>query len=278
VPDPLPPRIFHPTWAKCRQVYGPRSFLGPLHSEYSHQQCLPVSLVYLLAVYCTRRLITESNLVTVPFHQVVRALTPIFTIAINAVFFQQNYGKMTYLSLIPVISGVGLATFGDYYYTEAGLLLTLLGTFFAALKTVATNRIQTGFSMHLNAFEILYHMSPLAFFQSLIYSYLSGELYRFEMTDSAHYTFSAIISTILILGINGFLAFILNYVSFTANKKTGALTMTVAANIKQILTILTSVIFFELQMGWLNMVGIFLTLLGGAWYAKVELEAKALRA
>ena len=234
--------------------------------------------MYLLAFCCTRRLITDSNLVTVPFHQVVRALTPIFTIAINAVFFQQNYGKMTYLSLIPVISGVALATFGDYYYTEAGVLLTLLGTFFAALKTVATNRIQTGFSLHLSAFEILYHMSPLAFFQSLVYSYLSGEHHRFEVAGAPHHTFSTIISTGLVLGLNGLLAFLLNFVSFTANKKTGALTMTVAANIKQILTIITSVAFFKLQMGWMNVVGIFLTLLGGIWYAKVELEAKALRA
>jgi hypothetical protein len=36
---------------------------------------------------------------------------------------------------------------------------------------------------------------------------------------------------------NGAIAFGLNVVSFTANKKTGALTMSVAANVKQVLTI-----------------------------------------
>lgn len=35
-------------------------------------------------------------------------------------------------------------TYGDYYFTAWGLVLTLLGTFLAALKTVATNLIQTG--------------------------------------------------------------------------------------------------------------------------------------
>ena len=35
-------------------------------------------------------------------------------------------------------------TYGDYYFTAWGLILTLLGTFLAALKTVVTNVIQTG--------------------------------------------------------------------------------------------------------------------------------------
>jgi hypothetical protein len=36
------------------------------------------------------------------------------------------------------------STYGDYYFTAWGLILTLLGTFLAALKTVITNVIQTG--------------------------------------------------------------------------------------------------------------------------------------
>lgn len=38
----------------------------------------------------------------------------------------------------------GGRTYGDYYFTAWGLILTLLGTFLAALKTVITNVIQTG--------------------------------------------------------------------------------------------------------------------------------------
>jgi hypothetical protein len=40
---------------------------------------------------------------------------------------------------------------------------------------------------------------------------------------------------------NGAVAFGLNVVSFTANKKAGALTMDVAANVKQVLTIVLCV-------------------------------------
>lgn len=50
------------------------------------------------------------NLVSVPLHQVVRSLTPLFTILIAVTLFKKSYLAATYFSLIPVIFGVALAT------------------------------------------------------------------------------------------------------------------------------------------------------------------------
>lgn len=50
------------------------------------------------------------NLVSVPLHQVIRSLTPLFTIAISLIFFNKSFMFFTYLSLIPVILGIALAT------------------------------------------------------------------------------------------------------------------------------------------------------------------------
>ena len=81
----------------------------------------------------------------------------------------------------------------------------------------------------------------------------------------------------LALAANGFLAFALNVVSFTANKKVGALSITVAANVKQVLTILFAVFLFHLTITPVNALGIILTLVGGAWYASVEYQEKKRR-
>lgn len=72
--------------------------------------------------------------------------------------------------------------------------------------------------------------------------------------------------------VNGCIAFGLNLVSFTANKKAGALSMTVAANIKQVLTILFAVLLFNLNITFMNGAGILFTLAGGAWYGYVDYE------
>lgn len=225
------------------------------------------------------------DLVSVPMHQIIRAITPIFTIIISIVFLGKTYRREIYLSLIPVrrlgeeelwrgalpptqtfldeqiILGVGLATFGDYSATMWGFFLTLSGAFSAAVKTIATNRIQVG-SLKLHPMDLLLRMSPLAFLQCMFFGYLSGEwdgvaAWNAQLQSSA---------PLKALWLNGILAFFLNLVSFTANKKTSALTMTVAGNIKQVLSIVLAVIIFNLTINGVNMLGIATTLGGGAWY------------
>jgi hypothetical protein len=48
--------------------------------------------------------------------------------------YKRLYPTRTYLALIPVVVGVGLATYGDYHFTPAGFSLTLLGVILAAVK------------------------------------------------------------------------------------------------------------------------------------------------
>ena len=49
------------------------------------------------------------------------------------------------------------------------------------------------------------------------------------------------------------------------------------ANVKQVLTILLSVVIFDLTITSANALGILVTIGGGGWYAWVEHEEKALR-
>ncbi|KAF9924506.1 UAA transporter, partial [Modicella reniformis] len=198
------------------------------------------------------------NEVSVAFHQVVRAMTPVFTIIISLLFLGKRYSAMTYLSLVPLLSGVYLATVGDYSYSAMGFFLTVLGTVLAAIKTVVTNRIQVG-RLQLHPLDLLLRMSPLAFVQTVIFSTeISPKL-------------------LLALLVNGTIAFFLNYVSFTANKKTSALTMTVAANVKQVLSIVIAVTVFNTKIGFLNGLGIIMTLIGGAFYSYVDFREKGQR-
>lgn len=131
-------------------------------------------------------------------------------------------------------------TYGDYYFTTSGFLLTLLGTLLAAIKTIYTSIIQSSPSsgsqpapafrylvpprLQLHPLDLLTRMAPLAFIQCVMLSYMSGELdqiRRWSAQDLTPWTAVA-------LGLNGAIAFGLNIVSFTANKKAGPLSMTVA--------------------------------------------------
>ncbi|KAI0705474.1 triose-phosphate transporter family-domain-containing protein [Earliella scabrosa] len=236
------------------------------------------------------------HLVTIPFHQVVRAATPIFTTVLSTVLLGTQFSRAKLIALVPVMMGVTLATYGDYYFTPLGFLLTLLGTFLAALKTIYTNILQSSPTaakaearpstttpmaqlfipppLNLHPLDLLARMSPLAFLQCVVYAYYSGELARVSgAIAEGGATWPGWWYLLLLVG-NGLIAFGLNVVSFTANGRVGALNMTVAANVKQVLTILLAVAIFSLTITRANALGILVAILGGAWYAWVEYEEK----
>ncbi|KAL1919439.1 uncharacterized protein VTP21DRAFT_2132 [Calcarisporiella thermophila] len=235
--------------------------------ERENMVMLVFSVLYTINIAISN---VSLNLVTVP---VVRAMTPLFTMLLSIAFLQKSYSPEIYISLVPVVLGVVFATFGDYNYTPVGCFLTVLGTLLAALKTVATNRVQVG-RFKLHPLDLLLRMSPLAFLQTMIYAQISGELADLRLflraiePEAVYPLASALLA-------NGVIAFFLSVVSFTANKKTSALTMTVAANVKQVLTIMLAVLIFHLNISLTNAVGILLTLVGGAWYTSIELKEKS---
>ncbi|KAG0225756.1 UAA transporter [Actinomortierella wolfii] len=234
--------------------------------ERENMVMLMFSLLYTLNIAISNVSLYEVN---VAFHQVVRAMTPVFTIAISILFLKRKYSAMTYISLIPLLLGVYMATVGDYSYTTMGFILTVLGTILAAVKTVVTNRIQVG-RLQLHPLDLLLRMSPLAFVQTVIFSWMRGELEAVIAFSRSQMSYKLVLALL----VNGVIAFFLNYVSFTANKKTSALTMTVAANVKQVLSIVVAVTVFDTVIGFLNGLGIVLTLLGGAFYSYVDLQEK----
>ena len=107
-----------------------------------------------------------------------------------------------------------------------GFTLTLLGTFLSALKGIVTNQVQVG-KLKLHPLDLLLRMSPLAAVQCIVFAGFTGEL-----RDMLAYCKTTLTATgAVALLVNGAIAFLLNVVSFTANKKTSALTMSVAANV-----------------------------------------------
>ncbi|KAG1870700.1 triose-phosphate transporter family-domain-containing protein [Suillus subalutaceus] len=225
------------------------------------------------------------HMVTVSFHQVIRAATPIFIILLSTFLFGTRCSNHKMVSLIPVMVGVGFATYGDYSYTTSGLILTVLGTVLVAIKTVYTSILQSTPSsissqprinfvvpprLKLHPLDLLTRMAPLAFVQCVFLAYLTGELSRVHTWSLEEMT----PVKAALLGVNGLIAFGLNIVSFTANRVAGPLSMTVAANVKQVLSVFCAVILFKITITPTNALGILLTIIGGMWYAAVEYQEK----
>lgn len=193
-----------------------------------------------------------------------------------------------------------MCTAGDYHYSLLGLIVTISGVVLAAvkvfctpvplisyclltlgflvlLKTVTTNRLLTG-SLALPSMELLFRMAPLAAIQSLIFGVVAGELPVLSQAMSertANGSFLGTMCTVVFILGNGLLALVLNITSFQTNKIAGALTITVAGNLKQAITLALGIIAFgDFAINLLNGIGISLVLAGCAFFSKVELDSK----
>ncbi|PBP23806.1 triose-phosphate transporter [Diplocarpon rosae] len=231
------------------------------------------SVIVAFSVLCTINIATSNvslALVSVSFHQIVRSTVPVFTIFSHKLYFRRSYSLPTYLSCMPIITGVSMAAYGEVDFTAWGFILTIFGVILAALKTVVSNQLMTG-KLSLPPLELLLRISPLAAVQSLACAVLTREgsgLKQFVVNGSLTPGWMAA------LLINSFIAFLLNISSFSTNKLSGALTMTICGNLKQILTVLLGIIIFKVKIGVFNGTGMVIAVIGGAIYSRLELGKK----
>lgn len=133
-------------------------------------------------------------------------------------------------------------------------------------------------SLALPSMELLFRMAPLAAVQSLIFGIVAGELPILSQAMSERTADGSILRTMCIVAFilgNGLPALVLNIASFQTNKIAGALTITVAGNLKQAITLALGIIVFgDFAINLLNGMGIFLVLVGCAFFSKVELDSK----
>jgi hypothetical protein len=203
--------------------------------------------------------------VSLSLHQVARSGTPLITLILEFMILGKIANKWLVISLLPVMLGIVLTVFGEmggFEFTTLGLSLTIFGVFLASLKGVVTNFLMVGgFKMH--PLELIAFVAPIASIQCLLTSIAVGEsAIVYQQYRSAPF------DGLLLMGLtaNACLAFFLNWVSFSVNKETSALAMTVAGNVKQAASIGLAVIIFNTPLTVLNGIGICTTLIGGACY------------
>jgi len=186
------------------------------------------------------------------------------------VFFHQYNTRMTYLSLLPVVGGVAMATVTEVNFQIVGFLAALIASLTTSIQSIVSSMILTG-PMRLDSINMVYYMAPISFVIILPVA-LFFEVERLVAYEHEDYGgFNYVAGTLFLSGV---VAYLLNICTFFAIKSTSALTFTVFGNLKVIVVIVISVLIFKNQIGVMNGVGCFIAIVGIIWYNAIEYQIK----
>ena len=127
--------------------------------------------------------------------------------------------------------------------------------------------------LNLSPLELILRMSPLVVLQSVVHACVTGECTAVAFELDTHRDGSVLSAGFLLLLLvgNGVLAFGFYVVSLRVNRSAGPLTLAVAGNGRQTVTILLEALAWSAAVGpWMG-VGTVVTVVGIAWYGREEL-------
>ena len=133
--------------------------LQPVKSRQQFYKISTLALIFCIAVVLGN---VSLRFIPVSFNQAIGATTPAFTALLAAVMMGHRESKSVYLSLIPVIVGIIIASGAEPMFNMAGFLAALTATAGRALKSVLQGIMLSDSSERMDSLSLLLYMAPVA--------------------------------------------------------------------------------------------------------------------
>ncbi|KAJ9694882.1 hypothetical protein PVL29_010382 [Vitis rotundifolia] len=242
----------------------------PLQTIRSRAQFLKISCLSL--VFCSSVVCGNVSLRYLPvsFNQAVGATTPFFTAVFAYLMKEKREAWITYLTLIPVVTGVIIASGGEPSFHMFGFIICISATAARAFKSVLQGKLLTSEGEKLNSMNLLLYMAPIAV-AFLIPATLIMEENVVAITLALARDDIKIIWYLLF---NSALAYFVNLTNFLVTKHTSALTLQVLGNAKGAVAVVISILIFRNPVSVTGMLGYMLTVLGVVLYSESKKRNK----
>ncbi|KAB2015177.1 hypothetical protein ERO13_D08G012600v2 [Gossypium hirsutum] len=202
----------------------------------------------------------------VSFNQAVGATTPFFTAVFAVVMTSKREGWITYVTLVPVVAGVIIASGGEPLFHLFGFMMCIGATAARALKSVLQGLLLSSEGEKLNSMNLLMYMAPVA-----VMALFPAALYMERGVVGITIALARDDWKFLIyLLFNSALAYFVNLANFLVTKHTSPLTLQVLGNAKGAVAVVISILIFKNPVSITGMLGYSLTVAGVILYTEAK--------
>jgi len=205
--------------------------------------------------------------VTVSLMQTIKTTVPLFTVAIQVLLMSKRFPYLVYVSLIPTVVGVMLASWTEPAFDIRGFWAAVFSSMVSACISVVSGVL---LSVKLDSIYLLYLMAPLCLSMLLPASFIFGEI-----DGVIVWYYQAGWDQLLLLCISGSIAFVLNLFNLLMIAYTSPLTSNIAGNLKSLFSISLSVVIFHTTITAWNAVGILVAIGGVLLYNHAVTRTKS---
>lgn len=206
----------------------------------------------------------------VSFAHIVKASEPVVTCGLNAVLLGQVLPLPVYLTLIPIIGGVAIASMKELSFTFLALGAAMLSNVSSAARGVLSKKTMSGKKIGenldaQNLYAVLTALSTLILIPTAFALEGTSFFKAFgDVVANGEYTKKSL-STLVAL--SGLTYYAYNEVAFLALGKVNPVTHAVGNTIKRVVIIVASVIAFKTPMSTGSIVGSSVAIFGTLLYS-----------
>ncbi|XP_037936851.1 solute carrier family 35 member E1 homolog [Teleopsis dalmanni] len=206
--------------------------------------------------------------VPVSYAHTVKATMPLFTVILTRLLFREKQPSLVYLSLLPIITGVAIATMTEISFDLMGLISALISTMGFSLQNIYSKKVlkDTGIH-HLRLLHLLGKLALLMFLPIWIYVD-SFQVIKHPAITNLDYR------VIALLFADGVLNWLQNIIAFSVLSLVSPLTYAVASASKRIFVIAASLFILGNPVTWVNCFGMTLAIFGVLCYNRAKQISK----
>jgi len=221
--------------------------------------------------------VISFGLGAISFTHVLKATEPVWSAFISAVVFREFLPLPVYLSLVPIICGVGLASLKELTFSWASFIAGTGSAVTSAAKAILSKKVLDGKPLGEN----LTPANMFAILSILGFCAIAPVSLIIEPPKAAAAAWSAALAKgytnfqlMRLLSVSGFLYYIYNEVAFLALAEVAPVTHAVTNTVKRVVIILASIIVFKTTITPLGALGSAITVAGALLYALAKNKYK----